>query len=205
MGLKKSFQIGKIVIHPKKPDIVYVGALGRLYGPNPERGLFKTTDGGKTWEKVLFVDDKTGVIDIAMHPTDPETLHRGDLGTPARRIRQFPRRRQEARKARTNTLPPMVHGPGGGLYRSTNGGKTFAKLTKGLPNANAGADRARFFPRNTPTPIFAIIDTEKAGMRQSKHCLPPNSGYLGVAGDDDNPEAPNCPPSPRAAPPRKRA
>ena len=74
MGLKKTFQIGRIVIHPKNPNIVYVGALGRLYGPNEERGLFKTTDGGKTWEKVLFVDDKTGVIDMQMHPTDPETL-----------------------------------------------------------------------------------------------------------------------------------
>ena len=74
MGLKKSFQIGKIVVHPKNPNIVYVGALGRLYGPNEERGLFKTTDGGKTWEKVLFVDDKTGVIDMQMNPADPETL-----------------------------------------------------------------------------------------------------------------------------------
>ena len=74
MGLKKSFQIGRILVHPKNPDIVYVGALGRLYGPNEERGLFKTTDGGKTWEKILYVDDKTGVIDLRMHPADPETL-----------------------------------------------------------------------------------------------------------------------------------
>src|SRR5271166_5269135 len=74
MGLKKSFQIGRDVIHPKDPNIVYVGALGRLYGPNEERGLFKTTDGGTTWQKVHFVDDRTGVIDLAMHPADPETL-----------------------------------------------------------------------------------------------------------------------------------
>src|SRR5579885_3160765 len=72
MGLKRSFQIGRIRIHPTNPDIVYVGALGRLYGPNEERGLFKTTDGGKTWEKVLFVDDKTGVIDVRLHPVDPD-------------------------------------------------------------------------------------------------------------------------------------
>src|SRR5947199_4215939 len=74
MCLKQSFQIGKIVIHPKTPDIVYVGALGRLYGPSEERGLYKTSDGGKSWERVLHVDDKTGVIDIRMHPSDPETL-----------------------------------------------------------------------------------------------------------------------------------
>src|SRR5262249_30826488 len=74
MGLEKSFQIGRIAIHPTNPNIVYVGALGRLYGPNPERGLFKTTDGGKTWEKVLYVNDRTGVMDMQMHPTDPNTL-----------------------------------------------------------------------------------------------------------------------------------
>src|SRR5262249_9107250 len=74
MGLKGSFQVGKIAIHPKDPNVVYVGALGRLYGPNEERGLFKTTDGGANWAKVLYVDDKTGVIDLRMHPTDPETL-----------------------------------------------------------------------------------------------------------------------------------
>ena len=74
MGLKKSFQIGRIIIHPKDPNIVYVGALGRLYGPNEERGLFKTEDGGKTWKKILYVDDKTGVIDMRMDPFDPNTL-----------------------------------------------------------------------------------------------------------------------------------
>src|SRR5262249_32514853 len=74
MGLKKTFQIGRIAIHPKNPDVVYVGALGRLYGPSDERGVFKTTDGGKNWQKVLFVDDKTGVIDMQMNPKDPETL-----------------------------------------------------------------------------------------------------------------------------------
>src|SRR5206468_3712844 len=74
MGLKKSFQIGRIAIHPKNPDIVYVGALGRLYGPSEERGLYKTIDGGQTWNQVLFVDNQTGVIDVQMNPADPETL-----------------------------------------------------------------------------------------------------------------------------------
>src|SRR5262249_37004596 len=74
MGLDKTFQIGRVRIHPKNPDIVYVGALGRLYGPNEDRGVFKTTDGGKTWQKVFYVDDKTGVIDMALHPTEPDTL-----------------------------------------------------------------------------------------------------------------------------------
>src|SRR5262249_25116954 len=74
MGLKQSFQIGRIVIQPKDPNILYVGALGRLYGPNEERGLYKTTNGGQSWDRILYVDNKTGVIDIQMHPQDPETL-----------------------------------------------------------------------------------------------------------------------------------
>jgi hypothetical protein len=74
MGLKGSFQIGKIMIHPTNPDIVYVGALGRLWGPNEERGLFKTTDGGKSWSKVLYVNNRTGVVDGIMHPKDPNTM-----------------------------------------------------------------------------------------------------------------------------------
>src|ERR1700722_6565837 len=74
MGLKKSFQIGRIVVHPKNPNIVYVGALGRLYGPSEERGLYKTNDGGKTWHKILPTDNKTGVIEVQMNPNDPETL-----------------------------------------------------------------------------------------------------------------------------------
>src|SRR5262249_1029297 len=73
-GLTKSFQISRIVIHPKNPDTVYVGPLGRLYGPNEERGLFKTTDGGKSWQRIHHVNDKTGVIDVIMNPSDPETL-----------------------------------------------------------------------------------------------------------------------------------
>ncbi len=74
MGLKETFQIGRILIDPKDPNIVYVGALGRLYGPHERRGVFRTTDGGKSWEKVLYVDDTTGVIDMRMHPADSRTL-----------------------------------------------------------------------------------------------------------------------------------
>ncbi len=74
MGLKNTFQIGRVVVHSQDPNIVYVGALGRLYGPNEERGLYKTADGGKSWTKILHVDDRTGVIEMRMHPKEPETL-----------------------------------------------------------------------------------------------------------------------------------
>jgi hypothetical protein len=74
MGLKATYQTGKVLIHPKDPNIVYVGSLGRCYGPNPERGVFKTTNGGESWEKILFQDENTGCIDMRMKPDDPETI-----------------------------------------------------------------------------------------------------------------------------------
>jgi photosystem II stability/assembly factor-like uncharacterized protein len=182
VGLKQSFQIGKIVIHPKNPDIVYVGALGRLYGPNPERGLFKTLDGGKTWQRVLFVDDKTGVIDIAMHPADPETLV---VATWERRRDEFDSFRGDAKKpdGSEEYAPATVHGPGSGLYRTTDGGKSFHKLAIGLPNAKMGRIGLDF-SRQHPDTLFAIIDTEKAGVGNPPPAQP-NVGYLGVTSEDD--------------------
>lgn len=162
MGLKKSFQIGRIIIHPKNPDIVYVGALGRLYGPNEERGLYKTTDGGKTWQKILYVDDKTGVIDMRMSPADPETLlvaayererHGFDthFGSPP-----LP-------DGYDAYDPSKKWGPGTGLYKTTDGGKTFKKLTKGLPTCQMGRIGLDWY-RKDPKVVYAIIDTEKIGM-----------------------------------------
>ncbi|MCE9529826.1 MAG: PDZ domain-containing protein [Planctomycetes bacterium] len=181
MGLKQSFQIGKIIIHPTNPDIVYVAALGRLYGPNPERGLFKSVNGGLTWNKTLFIDDHTGVIDFAMHPTDPETLI---VGTWERRRDEFDSFRGDAKKpdGTDEYAPATVHGPGGGLHRTTDGGKTFTKLTNGLPTAKTGRIGLDW-SRQNPNTIFAIIDTEKAGMGKARQA-PPTS-YLGVTGDDE--------------------
>src|SRR5207237_9373128 len=107
MGLKKTFQIGRIKVHPKDPKIVYVGALGRLYGPNEDRGLFKTTDGGETWQKILYVDDKTGIIDLQMHPTEPDTLL----------VATYERQRDSFD---TND-PSKKFGPGTGLSKTTAG------------------------------------------------------------------------------------
>src|SRR5438034_437199 len=132
MGLNKTFQIGKIIVHPKDPNIVYVGALGRLYGPNPERGLFKTTNGGQTWEKIFYVDEKTGVIDMRMNPAEPEMLL----------VAMWERQRDEF-DSHVGQPPPAEGydgydpvkkwGPGSGIYRTTDGGRTFHKVTKGLP------------------------------------------------------------------------
>ncbi|HLN29805.1 MAG TPA: hypothetical protein VK395_18810, partial [Gemmataceae bacterium] len=137
MGLKKSYQTGRIVIHPKNPNIVYVGALGRCYGPNDERGLFKTTNGGQTWEKILYTDDKTGVVDVRMSPDDPETLL----------VAMFDRQRDEFDDFLGEPPPPegierydpiRKYGKSAGIYKTTDGGKTFHKLTKGLPTVAMG-------------------------------------------------------------------
>src|SRR6185436_14239581 len=122
MGLKKTFQIGRIAIHRSNPNIVYVGALGRLYGTNEERGLYKTTDGGKSWEKSLF-------IDVQMHPSDSDTLL----------VAAWERQRDGY-----DSQPggPMADGydsydpikkwaAGSGLYKTTDGGKNWKKITQG--------------------------------------------------------------------------
>jgi photosystem II stability/assembly factor-like uncharacterized protein len=177
MGLKKSFQIGKICIHPKNPDIVYVGTLGRLYGPSSEdRGLFKTTDGGKTWERVLFKDDRTGVIDLRMHPTEPETLL---VAMWERQRDGFDSHRGEPAVADGYDAydPIKKWGPNAGLYKTTDGGKTFKKVTQGLPTGMLGRIGLDWY-RKDPNIVFAIIDSEKMGTGPL-----PKHIYLGVSGD----------------------
>ena len=115
VGLKETQSIGRIVIHPKDPNIVYVAAVGHLFGPNPERGLYKTTDGGKTWTNTKFIDNDTGFIDVVMHPTNPNTLFAAS----------YQRRRQ----------PWGFNGggPGSGIWRTNDGGKTWTRLTGQRP------------------------------------------------------------------------
>src|SRR5205807_2661500 len=161
MGLPKSFQIGRIAIHPRDPNIVYVGALGRLYGPNPERGLYKTTDGGKSWAKVLYVDDKTGVIDVRMNPRDTDTLL---VATYDRQRDGFDTYASETPQAEGYDRydPARKWGPGAGIYKTTDGGKTFKKLTRGLPTVQMGRIGLDYY-RKDPRTVFAIIETEKIG------------------------------------------
>jgi photosystem II stability/assembly factor-like uncharacterized protein len=177
LGLKKSFQVGKILIHPTDPNIVYVGALGRLYGPSEERGLFKTTDGGKSWQRVLYVDDKTGVIDMRMHPADPETLL---VATWERQRDGFDSHRGEPPPADGYDPydPAKKWGPGSGIYKTTDGGKHFKKLTSGLPTVAMGRIGLDYY-RKDPNVVFAIIDTEKIGMG-----TPPSTVYMGIQGED---------------------
>jgi photosystem II stability/assembly factor-like uncharacterized protein len=121
MGLRDSRAIGKVIINPNNPDIVFVAALGHPYGPNPERGIFRTTDGGKTWEKVLFKDENTGGIDVAFDPHNPNILFAALW------------------QALRTSWSMSSGGPGSGLYRSNDGGTTWKRLAEhGLPKGPYG-------------------------------------------------------------------
>ncbi|MFM7075307.1 MAG: PDZ domain-containing protein [Planctomycetaceae bacterium] len=162
MGLKRSYQIGEIVIHPTNPDVVYVGALGRLYGDNEERGVFKTTDGGATWQRCFFVDERTGVIDMQMHPADPETL----IVAAWERLRDgfdsWPGSEIPLREGYGGYDPIRKWGAGSGLYKSTDGGATWRKLTKGLPTSALGRIGIDWW-RKDPNVVFAVVDCENIG------------------------------------------
>lgn len=126
MGLEESHHIGRIVMHPDDSDVVYVAAMGHLWGPNPERGLYRTRDGGESWERILFVDPMTGAVDVAMDPENPDIMYAAT----------YQRQRR----------PWGFHGggPGSALYKSTDGGDTWTKLTNsGLNNGLPPGDMGR--------------------------------------------------------------
>lgn len=180
MGLKKSFSTGKILIHPKNPETVFVGTLGRLYGPGGERGVFKTEDGGKTWNQSLYIDANTGIIDMVMDPTDPNVI----LAAAWERKRdEFDGFFGDA-PVPDSYGPIVTHGAGGGLYKTADGGKTWKKINdpktnngNGLPTVKTG----RFgldYSRKTKGLVYAIVDTEKVGTGD-----PPRQIYMGIVGE----------------------
>ena len=163
MGLKKSFQTGALAIHPENLDVVWVGALGRLWGPNEERGLFKTTDGGETWKKVLYVDDKTGVIDVQLDPKNPDNLL----------VATYERKRDGF----DGNDPVQRFGDGSGIHKSTDGGKTFKRITKGLPSCKMGRTGLDYF-EDDPNVVVAVVESEKIAKRPEK------SPFLGLRGEN---------------------
>lgn len=147
MGLKDSRHISAIVIHPQNPDIVYVGALGHAFGPNEERGVFMTTDGGRTWNKTLYIDREHGVSDLDIDPANPNILYAG--------MWSFERK-------------PWTHRSGserGGVYKSIDGGRTWNKLTNGLPKL-LGRIGVRVAPSNTNV-VYAIVESKEGTLYRS--------------------------------------
>jgi photosystem II stability/assembly factor-like uncharacterized protein len=146
MGLKETHHIGRIVIHPANPNIVYVAALGHLWGANAERGVFKTRDGGVTWAKVLFLDDDTGCVDLALDPQSHDTLYAA-----AYQLRRDPF---------SGGNPAVQTGPKAGLYKTSDAGRTWRKLTQDLPERPIGRCGISIL-RENPNVVFAVIQTDK--------------------------------------------
>ncbi|HYK87562.1 MAG TPA: hypothetical protein VE398_02250 [Acidobacteriota bacterium] len=152
MGLKDTHHIGRVVVHPRNPGIVYVAAAGHLWGPNKERGVYKTVDGGKSWSSVLFIDEDTGVNDLVIDPESPDTLYAG----------AFQRRR--------TVFGYNGGGPGSAIYKTTDGGITWRKLTKGMPYEQGG-DTGRIglaIYRKNPSIVYALVEHAKGGIFRSE-------------------------------------
>ena len=147
MGLADTLQISRIRIHPKNPDLVYAAALGHVYGPHPDRGVFRSRDGGATWDKVLFRSDKAGAIDLSMDPFNPRVLY--------------------AAIWETGRTPYSLKsgGPDGGLFKSTDGGDTWTDITRnsGLPQDVVGKIGVTASPALRDR-VWAIVEADKGGV-----------------------------------------
>jgi len=150
IGLDDTRQISRIRVHPKNPDLLYVAALGHVWGPNEQRGVFRSKDGGKSWEKILTRGNKAGAIDLSMDPTNPSVLYAGFW--------------EVSRKPWTLDSG----GSGGGLFKSTDGGDTWSELTRnpGLPRGVVGKIGITVSPAN-PERVWAIVEAEDGGVFRS--------------------------------------
>ena len=151
IGLADTQQIGRIVVDPRDPDRVFLAALGHPYGPNAERGVFRSTDGGKSWHKVLFKDADTGAIDIAFRPGDPSVMYAALWQT---------------RRPPWSVYPPS-NGPGGGLYKSTDGGSTWTQITGGGFPTRTGNIGLAVAP-SRPDRVYAMVDAPEGGLYRSE-------------------------------------
>jgi photosystem II stability/assembly factor-like uncharacterized protein len=148
LGLEETHHIAQVRVHPTNPDIVFVAAFGHAFGPNPERGVYRTRDGGKSWEKVLYKSEKAGAIDLVMNPSNPDELFAV--------IWEFERK----------AWGPKTGGPESGLWKSTDGGDTWTEITynNGLPEGGRGRTGVTMSAANAKR-VYALIDSEtKPGL-----------------------------------------
>jgi photosystem II stability/assembly factor-like uncharacterized protein len=151
IGLDDTRQIGRILVDPRDANLVYVAALGHAYGPNDERGVFRSTDGGQTWRRILFKDADTGAIDLAFDPRDSRTIYAAMWQT---------------RRPPWSIYAPS-NGPGSGLYKSTDGGDTWMQITgHGLPSEGLGRMGIAVAPTN-PSRIYLVVDAKEGGLYRS--------------------------------------
>ncbi|HEY3384380.1 MAG TPA: hypothetical protein VGK32_21690 [Vicinamibacterales bacterium] len=150
LGLDDTRQIGRILVDPRSPDIVFVAALGHAYGPNAARGVYRSRDGGSTWQQVLFKGENVGAIDLAMDPRDSKVIYATLWNT---------------RRPPWSIYPPS-YGPGGGVFKSTDGGTTWKPLTIGLPTEGLGRIGLAVSPVN-PKRVYAIVDARQGGLYRS--------------------------------------
>jgi photosystem II stability/assembly factor-like uncharacterized protein len=150
IGLADTSQISRVRIHPRNPDLVYVAALGHVYGPNEERGVFRTVDGGKSWERVLFRNTKTGAIDLSLDPSNPRVMYAAFW------------------EAGRTPYSLTSGGPGSGLFKSTDGGTAWTEISRnrGLPQGVLGKIGVAVSPVS-PERVWAIVEAEDGGVFRS--------------------------------------
>jgi len=150
IGLDATRQIGRVAVDPKNPDVVFVAALGHVYGPNPERGLYRSRDGGATWERVLFRNENLGAVDVVIDPADTKVVYAALWAV--RRPPWF--------------IYGPANGPGGGIFKSTDGGTTWRQLAGGLPVEGVGRIGIAIAP-SRPRRVYAIVDAKEGGLYRS--------------------------------------
>ncbi|TSA31767.1 MAG: hypothetical protein D4R64_17415 [Porphyromonadaceae bacterium] len=155
LGLEKSWHIAKIKVHPQKPDIAFVAVLGHLWTPNSDRGIYRTLDGGKSWEKVLFVNEKTGANDIVISPSNPDVLY-----------------------ASMWENYPGICGKESAVYKSTDVGSTWQRLSGGLPDGDKTGRTGLAVSWQNPDKVYAFVDNLNRGKDHSAECYKTVDGGL---------------------------
>src|SRR6202044_1017064 len=150
IGLEDTRQIGRVLVDPRNPDVVFVAALGHAYGANAERGVYRSNDGGASWKKVLFKNNDVGAIDLAFDPRDSRTVYATLWNT---------------RRPPWSIYPP-AYGPGSGIFKSEDGGDNWQQLSGGLPTERVGRIGIAVAPTNSKL-LYAIVDAKEGGLYRS--------------------------------------